>query len=249
MALLKNSVITGGSAGIGKATAVLFAQRGFSVAIFGTNEQRSLDTIALMEQNRVSHEQKFIAKLLDVSNKQLVDIALKEVVAVLGSIDVLVNNAGITSDNLLMKMKEQDWDRVIAVNLKSVYNTCQAVIRGFLKNGGGKIINISSVVGINGNGGQTNYAASKAGIIGFTKALAKEVASRGICVNCVAPGFIITPMTDVLTDVQKESILKQIPMRRFGYSEEIASVVLFLASSSSNYITGQVVTVDGGMVM
>lgn len=251
MSLLQHqhSVITGGTSGIGRATALLFAQHGASVAIIGTHEQRSLETLSLLEQARTSSEQKFIAKLVDVSNKQLVDHALKEIIEEFGSIDVLVNNAGITSDSLLMRMKEQDWDRVMAINLKSVYNTCQSVIRAFLKSGRGKIINVSSVVGINGNGGQTNYAASKAGMIGFTKALAKEVASRNICVNCVAPGFIVTSMTDVLSDTQKEAILQHIPMKRFGDPEEVAHSILFLASSLSNYITGQVFTVDGGMVM
>jgi 3-oxoacyl-[acyl-carrier protein] reductase len=148
-----------------------------------------------------------------------------------------------------MKMTEEDWDRVIAVNLKSVYNTCQALVRPMLKARSGKIINITSVVGLNGNAGQTNYAASKAGMIGFTQSLAKEVASRGICVNCIAPGFIKTPMTDVLTDEQKEGILKQVPMNRLGSAEEIANAAVFLASDGSNYITGQVLTVDGGMVM
>jgi len=162
---------------------------------------------------------------------------------------ILVNNAGITRDGLLMKMTEEDWDRVIAVNLKSVYNTCQALVRPMLKARSGKIINITSVIGLIGNAGQANYAASKAGMIGFTQSLAKEVASRGICVNCIAPGFIKTSMTDVLTDAQKEGILKQVPMGRLGSPEEIANTAVFLASDWSNYMTGQVLTVDGGMVM
>jgi len=148
-----------------------------------------------------------------------------------------------------MKMTEEDWDRVIAVNLKSVYNTCQALVRPMLKARSGKIINITSVIGLIGNAGQANYAASKAGMIGFTQSLAKEVASRGICVNCIAPGFIKTSMTDVLTDAQKEGILKQVPMGRLGSPEEIANTAVFLASDWSNYMTGQVLTVDGGMVM
>ncbi|HEY5236018.1 MAG TPA: 3-oxoacyl-[acyl-carrier-protein] reductase, partial [Rhabdochlamydiaceae bacterium] len=193
--------------------------------------------------------QKFLVKLADVSDKKAVDQALQEILLEFGKIDILVNNAGITRDGLLMKMTEEDWDRVIAVNLKSVYNTCQALVRSMLKARGGKIINITSVVGLNGNAGQTNYAASKAGMIGFTQSLAKEVASRGICVNCIAPGFIKTPMTDVLTDAQKEGILKQVPMGRLGNAEEIANAAVFLASDWSNYITGQVLTVDGGMVM
>ena len=190
-----------------------------------------LKFVQLLEHNRIFPEQKFLSKLVDVSDKKAVDQAIQEILSQFGKIDILVNNAGITRDGLLMKMSEEDWDRVIAVNLKSVYNTCQALVRPMLKARGGKIINISSVVGLMGNAGQTNYAASKAGMIGFTKSLAKEVASRGICVNCIAPGFIQTSMTDVLTDAQKEAILKQVPMGRLGSPEEIANAAVFLASS------------------
>jgi len=243
----KSAVITGGTAGIGKEIALTFAKQGADVAIFGTNAERAAEVIQFLQQTYP--HQKFIAKLTDVSDKKAVDQALQEITAVFGKIDILVNNAGITRDGLLMKMTEEDWDRVIAVNLKSVYNTCQALVRSMLKARGGKIINISSVVGLTGNAGQANYAASKAGMIGFTQSLAKEVASRGICVNCIAPGFIKTPMTDVLTDAQKEGILKQVPMGRLGTTEEIANTAVFLASDWSNYMTGQVLTVDGGMVM
>lgn len=243
----KASIITGGTAGIGKEIALAFAKEGAHVAIFGTNAERAKEVLELLQQRYPN--QKFLAKLADVSDKKAVDQALQEVLAEFGKIDILVNNAGITRDGLLMKMTEDDWDRVIAVNLKSVYNTCQALIRPMLKARRGKIINITSVVGLNGNAGQTNYAASKAGMVGFTQALAKEVASRGICVNCIAPGFIKTSMTDVLTDEQREGILKQVPMNRLGSAEEIANAAIFLASDWSNYITGQVLTVDGGMVM
>jgi 3-oxoacyl-[acyl-carrier protein] reductase len=245
----KTVLVTGGTAGIGKAVALKFAKEGASVVIFGTNEERAKSVVEEMGQNSGGEGQKFAFKLLDVSDKKAVDGAMKEVVDSVGFIDVLVNNAGITRDGLLMKMSEEDWDVVIAVNLKSVYNMSQALIRSMLKARRGKIVNISSVVGLMGNAGQTNYAASKAGIIGMTQSLAKEVASRGICVNCIAPGFIQTSMTDALSDAQKEVIFKQIPMGRLGLPEEIAEAVLFLSGPESNYITGQVLTVDGGMVM
>ncbi len=250
MKLLKDKVaiVTGGTAGIGKAIALKFASQGASVVIFGTNEARAVEVVKEMESLAESN-QKFLFKLLDISDKKAVDEAISSVLTSFGTVDILVNNAGITADGLLMKMSENDWDRVIAVNLKSVYNTSQALVRPMLKARRGKIINISSVVGLMGNAGQTNYAASKAGMIGMTKALAKEVASRGLCVNCIAPGFIQTSMTDELTEAQKEVIFKQIPMGRLGLPEEIAHAALFLASSMSDYLTGQTLTVDGGMVM
>ncbi len=250
MKLLQNKValVTGGTAGIGKAIALAYAKQGASVIIFGTNGERAAQVVQEMEALG-EPGQKFLFKLLDIADKKAVDQAITELLATLGNIDILVNNAGITVDGLLMKMSEDDWDRVIAVNLKSVYNTCQALVRPMLKSRKGKMINISSVVGLMGNAGQTNYAASKAGMIGMTKSLAKEVASRGICVNCIAPGFIQTSMTDVLTDAQKEVIFKQIPMGRLGLAEEIANAAVFLASPMSDYITGQTLTVDGGMVM
>jgi 3-oxoacyl-[acyl-carrier protein] reductase len=243
----KAAVITGGTAGIGKEIALAFAKEGAHVAIFGTHAERAKEILEALKKSYPN--QKFLIKLVDVSNKKAVDQAFQEILTEFGKIDILVNNAGITRDGLLMKMTEDDWDRVIAVNLKSVYNTCQALVRPMLKARSGKIINITSVVGLSGNAGQTNYAASKAGMIGFTRSLAKEVASRGISVNCIAPGFIKTSMTDALTEEQKEGILKQVPMNRLGSAEEIASAAVFLASDGSNYITGQVLTVDGGMVM
>lgn len=245
----KKALITGGTAGIGREIALTYAKQGADVAIFGTKIDKA--TLVLQELNQVKAfpEQQFIAKIVDVSQKAPVEAAIAEIVAVWGNIDILVNNAGITRDGLLMKMREEDWDQVIAVNLKSVYNTCQSLVRAMIKARAGKIINISSVVGLTGNAGQVNYAASKSGIIGLTQSLAKEIAGRGICVNCIAPGFIKTAMTDVLTDVQKEGIMRQIPMGRLGQPEEVAHAALFLASHLSNYITGQVLTVDGGMVM
>jgi len=241
----KTVLVTGGTAGIGRAIALRFAREGASVAIFGTNGERASQVLEEMRSLATHPDQKFFSKLVDVSDKKAVDAA----VADLGFIEILVNNAGITRDGLLMKMSEDDWDLVIAVNLKSIYNLSQAVIRPMLKARQGKIVNISSVVGLMGNAGQTNYAAAKAGMIGMTKALAKEVASRGICVNCIAPGFIQTAMTGVLTDEQKAAIFKQIPMGRLGLPEEIADAVLFLSGPGANYITGQTLTVDGGMVM
>ncbi len=174
---------------------------------------------------------------------------IKEVIEKFGRIDVLVNNAGITKDTLLMKMTKEDFEQVINVNLVGTFNMSKNVIQYMMKQRNGRIINISSVVGISGNAGQTNYAASKAGIIGFTKSLAKEVASRNILVNAVAPGFIETDMTDVLKDEVKDAIGKQIPLKRMGTPEDVANVVSFLASEKSNYITGQVINIDGGMLM
>lgn len=245
----KKAIVTGGTAGIGREIAKAFALSGAHVAVFGTNEERAQETLEELEKCRSVEDQKFSKKIVDVANKSSVLDAITSLLADFGSVDILVNNAGVTRDGLLMKMTEEDWDTVLDTNLKSVYNTCQSVIRGMLKERSGKIINIASVVGLTGNAGQSNYAASKAGMIGFTKALALEVASRGICVNCIAPGFIQTRMTDVLTEGQKEAILKKIPMGKLGICEDVANAAVFLASSLSNYITGQVLTVDGGMVM
>lgn len=245
----KKALITGGTAGIGREIAFSFASQGADVAIFGTNQERAIATVKELEEKRVDPSQHFHYFIVNVAEKQSVDATIQELLKKWGSVDVLVNNAGITRDGFLMRMSEEDWDQVIDVNLKSVYHTCQALMRSMMKAKRGKIINISSVVGLTGNAGQTNYAASKAGMIGFTKALAQEVATRNICVNCIAPGFIQTRMTDVLTEAQKEGILNKIPMGRMGNSEDIAHAAVFLASSLSDYITGQVLTVDGGMVM
>lgn len=245
----KKTLVTGGTAGIGKEIALTYAKNGAHVAIFGTNAERAAQVLQELENNRVFPEQQFLSFLVDISNKAAVEATIAQILEKWGSVDVLVNNGGITRDGLLMKMSEEDWDRVIAVNLKSVYNLCQALVRPMIKARRGKIISITSVTGLVGNAGQTNYAAAKAGMIGFTQSLAKELASRGVCVNCIAPGFIQTAMTDALTDAQKEGILKQVPMGRLGQPQEIAQAALFLASSMSDYITGQVLTVDGGMVM
>ncbi len=242
----QNVLVTGGTAGIGKAIALHFAKNGAHVAIFGTNEERGQKVVQEIEES-TSSKVLFIA--VDVSNTSQVKEAVDRVVEEFGSLDVLINNAGITRDGLLLRMSEDDWDRVLEVNLKSVYNTCKAAIRPMMKAKKGKIINISSVIGLTGNAGQVNYAASKSGIIGVTKSLAKELAGRNIFVNCIAPGFIETSMTSELNDTLKEEILRNIPLKRIGRPEEIASAALFLASEGSNYITGQVLPIDGGMTM
>lgn len=243
----KNTIVTGGTAGIGREIAAAFAKQGANVAIFGTNAERASETISYLETCRVSSEQKFVSRLVDIASKASTQENIQSLLTEWISIDVLVNNAGVTRDGLLMKMSEEDWDQVLDTNLKSVYNTCQSLVRVMLKARTGKIINISSVVGLTGNAGQVNYAASKAGMIGFTKALAQEVASRGISVNCIAPGFIQTKMTDVLTEEQKDAILKKVPMGKLGECKDIAEAAVFLATA--RYITGQVLVVDGGMVM
>lgn len=245
----KNVLITGGTSGIGKQIAVSFVQNGANVVIFGTNRERADQALKEFDLHKICSDQKLLSKIVDVSNKLETDAAIRDVFEEWETVDVLINNAGITRDGLLMKMSEEHWDEVIDVNLKSVFNTCQALVRPMMKARSGKIINISSVVGLTGNAGQVNYSASKSGIIGFTKSLAQELATRGISVNCIAPGFIETPMTERLTDTQKEGILKKIPMGRMGKANEIANTVLFLASDLSTYMTGQVLTVDGGMVM
>jgi 3-oxoacyl-[acyl-carrier protein] reductase len=244
----KKALITGGTSGIGKEIALRFARAGADVAVFGTSQERA--TQALEELKQLDTEgQLFAADVVNVADKKTVEEAVQRLLESWGSVDILVNNAGITRDGLLMKMSEEDWDAVIDTNLKSVYNACQALVRSMIKARSGKIINISSVVGLTGNAGQVNYAASKAGMIGFTKALAQELAARNVCVNCIAPGFIRTRMTDVLTDAQKEGVMKKIPMGRIGDPEDIAEAAVFFASDLSKYITGQVLTVDGGMVM
>lgn len=247
--LLENqvAVITGGNSGIGKAIALKFAEDGAKLAIFGTNLEKGLAAVEEIKQATKNQNIHFI--VVDVSKTAAVEESIKKVIEDFGQIDILVNNAGVTADQLLMKMTEEEWDRVIDVNLKSCFNTCKAVVRNMMKARKGKIINISSVVGLTGNVGQANYAASKAGIIGFTKALAKELASRNILVNCIAPGFIKTNMTDKLTDAQKEAILKDIPLGALGEPIDIANLAWFLASSLTRYITGQVWAVDGGMVI
>lgn len=244
----KSVLITGGTAGIGKAIATLFAAHGADVAIFGTNAERGALAVQEVEAARADPSQKVLLVLVDVAKSQDVDAAIQKVLTSFTKIDILINNAGITRDNLLMRMSEEDWDQVLSVNLKSAYNTCKALSRVMMKARAGSMINITSVIGLTGNAGQSNYAASKAGLIGFTKSLAKELASRNVRVNCIAPGYIETQMTGVLPDAVKEAIIAKIPMGRIGQPKEIAQAALFLASELSGYVTGQVITVDGGMV-
>lgn len=247
--LLKDqiAIVTGGNAGIGKAIALKLAAEGATVAILGTNPMTGAAVVEEINGLAAGSQASFYP--VDVSKTTEVDEVIKKIIEKHGKVDILVNNAGITADQLLMKMPEEDWDRVIDINLKSCYNTCKAVIRPMMKAKKGRIINISSVVGLMGNAGQVNYAASKAGMIGLTKALAKEVAARNILVNCIAPGFIQTKMTEGLNDVQKEAILKEIPLGQMGEVNDIAEIAWFLATPLSKYITGQVIAVDGGMVM
>lgn len=243
----KRILITGGTSGIGKEVARFFASLGADVAIFGTNLERGQIALDEMKKNVKDPQQKVYLDIVDVANPAQVEAAIQKLLEAWGGIDVLINNAGITRDGLLVRMSEEDWDTVIEVNLKSVYNTCKVLAKSMMKARSGKIINITSVVGLTGNAGQSNYAASKAGMIGFTKSLAKELASRNILVNCIAPGFIQTPMTDVLNDKQKEAILEKIPLGRLGSPMDIAKALLFLIES--DYVTGQVITIDGGMVV
>lgn len=245
----KKAIVTGGTSGIGKAIALLFAEHGADVCIFGIDEKGAQTALAELDASRASDKQKMTFELVDVSKYEIVEKAIGGLVEKWENVDILVNNAGITKDNFLMRMSEAEWDAVLAVNLKSVFNTCHALIRTMMKAKYGKIINIASVVGIMGNVAQANYAASKAGVIGFSKSLAKEVAKKGICINCVAPGYIKTQMTDVLPDSVKDNFLSQIPMNKMGLPLDVAKAVLFLASHLSDYITGQVIQVDGGMLM
>ena len=240
----KVALVTGATRGIGKEIALELAKNGFDIAVNyrGTQDENLKKEI---ESNNVRCE--FVEA--DVSNFEQCENMIKEAIEKYGRIDVLVNNAGITKDGLIMRMKKEDFEAVIDVNLVGTFNVTRNVIPYMIKQKSGRIINVSSVVGVAGNAGQTNYSASKAGVIGFTKSLAKEVASRNILVDAIAPGFIDTDMTKVLSDNVKEGINAQIPLKRMGTPKEVAKVVKFLASEDSSYVTGQVINIDGGMVM
>lgn len=242
----KVALVTGGSRGIGRAVALKLAENGADVAInYAGNTAAAEEVKAAIE--KLGRRAMLVQG--SVADTDGVQTLVNQVVKELGRLDILINNAGITRDVLLMRMKEADWDAVLETNLKGVFNCSKAVMRTMMKQKSGRIVNMASVVGEMGNAGQANYAAAKAGVIGFTKSLAKEVASRGITVNAVAPGFIATDMTKVLTDDQKAEMAKSIPLGRAGQPEDVANAVLFLVSDEAAYITGQVLNVDGGMVM
>ncbi|HZK34926.1 MAG TPA: 3-oxoacyl-[acyl-carrier-protein] reductase [Bacillota bacterium] len=242
----KKAIITGASRGIGKACAIHLAKQGTHIAI---NYTRNADLAEKTANELRDLGVQAIAVKADVSKSEDVDNMFKTILDKLGGIDILVNNAGITKDNLLIRMKEEDWDRVLDINLKGAYLTSKAAAKYMMKKRHGRIINISSVIGMVGNAGQANYAASKAGIIGFSKSIAKELAPRGILVNIIAPGFIDTDMTSQLNEKIREGILSQIPLGRYGKPGDVARLVAFLASDENQYITGQVINIDGGMVM
>lgn len=242
----KVALITGGSRGIGKAIAIRFAREGYNLVINYVSDKTDLEKLKTeFEQYKV--EVLFIKT--DVSNFKECENMVKQSIEKFGQIDVLINNAGITKDNLLLRMPEDDFNKVIDINLKGTFNVTKNVVPYMMKKRSGKIVSLSSVVGVSGNAGQCNYSASKAGIIGFTKSIAKELASRNILANCVAPGFIDTDMTLVLNDSIKDNINAQIPLKRMGSANEIANAVYFLAGDENTYITGQVINVDGGMLM
>ncbi len=241
----KNAIVTGSARGIGKAIATRLADEGANVVIVDVNLEAAEETAKELAAKGV----KTMAMKVNVVNYDEVEAMVNKTKEAWGSVDILVNNAGITRDNLILKMTPEDFDLVIDINLKGVFNGIKAVYPVMMKQRSGKIINIASIIGLMGNAGQANYAASKAGVIALTKTAAKELAGRGVQVNAVAPGYIKTAMTDQLPDAVKEEMLKLVPMKRMGLPEDVASVVFFLASSDSDYVTGQTITVDGGMVM
>jgi len=240
-------VITGGSKGIGRSVALRFAEEGARIILahYDADESAAQETLNILDSKGVTAE----AHKIDVSSFESVGGWFEKILKRFERVDVLINNAGITRDTLLMRMNEEDWDAVLGVNLKGVFNCTHAVIRSMIKERRGRIVNISSVVGQIGNAGQANYAASKAGVMGLTKTTARELAGRGITVNGVAPGFIDTEMTAVLSDKVKENFLRQIPMGRMGTSEEVAEAVYWLCSDAASYITGQIIHINGGMYM
>ncbi|HGL4900815.1 TPA: 3-oxoacyl-[acyl-carrier-protein] reductase [Staphylococcus aureus] len=244
--MTKSALVTGASRGIGRSIALQLAEEGYNVAVNYAGSKEKVE--AVVEEIKAKGVDSFAIQA-NVADADEVKVMIKEVVSQFGSLDVLVNNAGITRDNLLMRMKEQEWDDVIDTNLKGVFNCIQKATPQMLRQRSGAIINLSSVVGAVGNPGQANYVATKAGVIGLTKSAARELASRGITVNAVAPGFIVSDMTDALSDELKEQMLTQIPLARFGQDTDIANTVAFLASDKAKYITGQTIHVNGGMYM
>lgn len=239
------AVVTGAGRGIGRAIALKFAEEGADVVCVSRTVENSEKVAAEVR----AFGRKAWAFAVDVSDSKAVAEAAEKILAATTRVDVLVNNAGVTRDGLLMRMSDEDWDFVLNTNLKGAFAFTKGFSRAFARQRSGRIINVASVIGLMGNAGQANYAASKAGLIGFTKSVARELASRGITVNALAPGFIETDMTSVLNDEQKNGVLANIPMKSFGKAEDIANAALFLASPAARYITGQVLAVDGGMVM
>ncbi len=238
----RTAVVTGGSRGIGQATATALYQAGATLAILARDAARARDAAAALGDRAHAYG-------CDVANADQVTAAFAALEAELGAPDILVNNAGFTRDNLLFRIREEDWDEVLDTNLKGAFLVTKAAARGMIKRRWGRIINITSVVGLTGNKGQANYSASKAGLVGFTKAVARELAGRNVLVNAIAPGYIDTDLTQVLSDEQRQVLLGRIPLGRLGSAADIAGAVLFLASEYASYITGQVLVIDGGMVM
>ena len=236
-------IVTGGASGIGKEIALGFAKESAKVVIFDINQDAILNTVKEIEKYTES-----LGLKVDVSNFVEVEENVNKIIDKFSRVDILINNAGITKDNLILRLSENDWDNVLDINLKGAFICSKVVSKYMVKQRLGKIINISSVIGIIGNAGQVNYSASKAGLIGLTKSLAKELGSRNIMVNAVAPGYIKTPMTEKLPENIKNEMLERIPLKRFGEPKDVANVVLFLASEDSNYITSQVIVVDGGLI-
>jgi 3-oxoacyl-[acyl-carrier protein] reductase len=241
----KVALVTGGAQGIGKAVALLLARNGADIVVSDINLEKAEETAKEVQ----TLGRKALATKVDVATLSDVEKMVEAILAQFGKVDILVNNAGIARDKLILRMTEEDWDAVLNINLKGTFNCTKAVVRHMSKQKSGKIVNIASVVGEMGNAGQGNYAASKAGVIGFTKTIAREFAQRGINVNAIAPGYIETPMTDALPDKVKEELKRLIPMDRLGKPEDVAEAVLFLVSESANYITGQVLNVNGGIYM
>ena len=238
------AIITGGARGIGKKISQTFLKEGASVYIFDVNEEEGARTVGELQP---AYDGKVIFFKVDITDEKNVEQSIEKIIEAEGRIDILVNNAGITRDNLILRMSLKDWKKVIDINLTGAFICSKHIVKYMVKNRSGKIINISSIVGVHGNAGQSNYSSSKAGIIGLTKTLARELAGRNILVNAIAPGYIETEMTEKLSDKIKEKLMEQIPIGRLGSVDDVAKTALFLASDDSNYITGTVINLDGGM--